>query len=295
MHGRRIQRFARMIGLLLLAWSTGCGTPSPFEQQPDEVEIRLFAFGGFAGGVVYDLTIRSDRTATEARPRPPLSMPLDEATYSQVLRMLTPVWNLRSEYRDEKRQCADDVELTLNLRAGDRRKTVRTWGCTLLADDAGSDVVYLKQVIDVLGNISRLVYDTTAPWLGLQVRYALNDSVYAVGDSIVIRAAVVNQTGRERRIYFDSDYRIGFHVYEMNAGYSGGYPEDYRPNRNAPLQEWIMASGDTLTFELVWDARVRRHASDTFRSLPAGRYRMNVGLLTTVALGQSQILEFTVR
>ncbi|MDQ7053468.1 MAG: hypothetical protein Q9P14_11435 [candidate division KSB1 bacterium] len=295
MRGRWIQRFVRMTWVLFLAWSTGCGSPSPFEQRPDEVEIHLFAFGGFAGGVVYDLTIRSDRTVTEARTRPPLSMPLDEDTYNQMLRMLTPVWNLREVYLDEHRRCSDDVEFTLDLRAGERRKTVRTWGCTLLADNAGSDVAYLKQVIEVLSQISRLVCDTTAPWLGLQVRFALNDSVFAVGEPIGIQTIVENTTGRERRIYFDSDYRIGFVLYETGVRYVTQYPFDYFPRREAPLQEVVIPDGQTRAFELTWDARYRWHASDSLRTLAPGRYRMRVGLLTTESLGPGEILEFVVQ
>ncbi len=278
----------RIVVVAMFVWLWSCAAEETVAPQ-DGTEIFFDAAGGIAGSVFHRMQVEPDGSVTLSRHVPLLHARLDSEVHRRMLRMMTGIWEMPE--RLGSHFCADDIRFLIKLTASGRTRQVISYGCTL-SEMADSDpmVGYFRSVVEFLAEVEDRLYRENAPWIGLETRFLLDDSVYRRREPITIRAVLRNPTQKIRKVYFHTDQRITFCIASLDLGRYVQCSDPLPPPRpEDSLQVVEISPGGEQVFETTWGAPVDENAA----GLPPGRYRVSAGLAATVALG-SGLLDFTV-
>lgn len=288
-------KFWLLPALAIAVVLTGCELlgSSGGEPIPPESRIEFKSTGGFAGITWHDLTISEDGLVTDRAVTPNLTRQLSPDEHQLLLDVFDGFVDLPEQVGEYL--CADDVLNQVTVHHDGVDHTSAAWGCALNGDKLNPDLARMRRIVTALGQLSRDIYETQAPWRGLEATFSTDRQAYKPGDPITITAHVRNPTSGKRSVFFrQGDERIGFQVFERDGpNFYFAYPPREDEQVSVPLDEVVIGPGEEKVFTLVWDGKVPG-TEGTAGTLAPGEYALRPYLRDTSQRFYPDIIVVTV-
>ncbi|MCL5031078.1 MAG: hypothetical protein M1480_18895 [Bacteroidetes bacterium] len=235
----------------------------------------IYEVSGGVMGDYFKLIIDNTGLASYVSVYPVLQMQLPEEEFTNIKSYLKNFDNYQPSYLDS---CIDDFRHKLTLQTNTRQKTVEFDGCSI---DRNPNLEPLKELVILFGKVRDSIYNEKAAWVGLTYQFSMDSTSYSQSDSINFFCKIINQTTKERIIYFKNKYRIQVAIHNdiTNPEISFRTPDNSISSSDTTSpSEIILEPGEVKTITYSWDQSFVNYDMVSYKSLPYGKYNATIYL-----------------
>ncbi|MBI5216864.1 MAG: hypothetical protein HY960_14015 [Ignavibacteriae bacterium] len=229
--------------------------------------------GGVSGRTDTVLIVNSNGVATSRFGYPTIDRVLADSEYQSIISLFNGFDTLSESDFYIKARCRDQQYDHIVLINDTSAKMVSIDLCSFGMDSTSVAVNRIRNLRNVLWNLSKTIYKEDNPWRGVTVQYSTNKSVYHLNEPIQINILIKNPTDVVRTLYFFYHQRFTFSIGGTTPPYFlFHYPKPGSIDETKSTLILQPNSQHEITYE--WD-----YESDTSITLAPTKYRISLDLL----------------
>jgi hypothetical protein len=255
---------------------SSCDSPEPEPEPTDYVNPKITFYSSGTWSASKHLEISQDKRAVLLSSYPELELKLTDEEYSDIL---TAFNGFSTISVNNEIICFDSIVFTISISENGVTEEKTFDGCYLGAESTEKPEVkeMLLDIVISLDQLADSIYQTKAPWRGLNVQFSLNKEVYNVGEAIEAGYIIHNPTDKIRELWFEHEYPIYFRANSYsNEGEKFYYEYPTRnQTRDSEPTKIILKPRETRSMAFTWDQTVE---NDGGIQVPLNQYMITLRL-----------------
>ncbi len=272
-----------LIGLLIIVVSCNI-FEDDLESQNLFVEFSVYHFS-----LDKSLTINEYGSVSITSTLTELNADLSEVDFNHLKKLLHRFRYIDYEYTY---YCDDGLRIKIDVTENGNTHTIEVDACAFDSTSVSqtTELERLDSIISELIKIYDKVYNSTAPWLGLEYSVFVEKDTYLVGEPIIVDYSISNPTESVREAWFYLPEKILFDITALNTSdyLSFQFPDNF-PSIFYEPTSLIIQPGEMIAFQYEWDQQFVKDAE--IITAKSGTYSIYASVLVPDYIGDWASIE----